>query len=56
MYQAVVKTVKTILCDHTIQNKMATGGQMIQEWHSVRNPIDWFFCRGQALLYSWKIK
>ncbi len=44
MYHAVVKTVKTILCDHAIQNKMAAGGTMIQKWHTVRNPIDWSLC------------
>ena len=58
MYHAVVKTVKTvktILCDHAIQNKMAVGGPMIQEWHCIRNPIDCYLCCGQALLYVWKI-
>jgi len=55
MDQAVVKTVKTAMHDHVIPNKMTDGGEMIQERHPVRNPIDRFFCLGQILLYVWKI-
>ncbi len=41
--------------DQVIPNKMEADREMIQKKHPVRNPMNWFFCRGHVLLYVWKI-